>query len=273
MNVPSALFNILLAHARKRQRCGNATRQTRGRPQKLDDRYILDRILFVLHTGCTWSRLPVTNASPKTIWAHFNSWSRRGVFEHAFHDTVRWYRKVRRIRAQRGTRDLDKLQRLVVDTSFVKNVYGRDVLGRNPTDRGRKATKVSLLTDGVGTPVGMTFHRGNRHDGKILQHTLSSAHRKVGIRGKYTTLFADKGYDSAACRRVASQFGMQPRISRRGVATHAADNAKRVCVEQSFGLFDHFRRIRVRYEAQIHAFKSMHFFAACVVVFRRCVCG
>ena len=89
-----------------------------------------------------------------------------------------------------------------------------------------------MLTDGAGTPVSMTFPRGSRHDGKILQHTLSPAHRKVSIRGKYTTLFADKRYDSAVCRHVASQFGIQSRILRRGVATHAADNAKRVCVKR-----------------------------------------
>ena len=49
----------------------------------------------------------------------------------------------------------------LVDTSFVKKQYW---LGKNPTDRGRKATKVSLLIDGVGTPIEMAFHPANKHD-------------------------------------------------------------------------------------------------------------
>ena len=40
----------------------------------------------------------------------------------------------------------------VTDTSFVKNIYGRDMVGRNPTDRGRNATKISIVTDGFGIP-------------------------------------------------------------------------------------------------------------------------
>uniref|UniRef100_A0A6C0C100 Uncharacterized protein n=1 Tax=viral metagenome TaxID=1070528 RepID=A0A6C0C100_9ZZZZ len=43
--------------------------------------------------------------------------------------------------------------RLVIDTSYVKNVHGFDVVGRNPTDRGRKASKISLLTNSRRTPL------------------------------------------------------------------------------------------------------------------------
>jgi len=73
---------------------------------------------------------------------------------------------------------------VVVDTPFVKNVHGRDVfiLGRNPTDRGLNATKVSMLTDARGTPLALTFHRANRYDSKTLAHTLGVAERTVGIQ-------------------------------------------------------------------------------------------
>uniref|UniRef100_A0A6C0C2V2 Uncharacterized protein n=1 Tax=viral metagenome TaxID=1070528 RepID=A0A6C0C2V2_9ZZZZ len=42
--------------------------------------------------------------------------------------------------------------------SFVKNVFDRDVTGRNPTDRGRQAPKISLSTDRRGTPLCSFFH-------------------------------------------------------------------------------------------------------------------
>jgi len=70
------------------------------------------------------------------------------VFERAWFDTARWYKRVRPADARRRSRY--RARTVAVDTSFVKNVHGRDVLGRNPTDRGRNATKVSMLTDARG---------------------------------------------------------------------------------------------------------------------------
>ena len=37
-----------------------------------------------------------------------------------------------------------------VDSSHVKNAYGREGLGRSPVDRGRKGLKISVLTDSHG---------------------------------------------------------------------------------------------------------------------------
>ena len=72
------------------------------------------------------------------------------MFERAWFDTARWYlyKRVRPFDTRRRSRH--RARTVVVDTSFVKNVHGRDVLGRNPTDRGRNATKVSMLTDARG---------------------------------------------------------------------------------------------------------------------------
>ena len=71
---------------------------------------------------------------------------------------------------------------LVVDTTFVKNVYGKDVVGRNPTDRGR--FKVSLLTDSQGTPLCSVFHKAN--NSQTLKHLLETANRKTNILRNYT---------------------------------------------------------------------------------------
>jgi hypothetical protein len=76
-------------------------------------------------------------ASPKTVYHHFNRWSKQRVFKRAFEDLRSKYLTLPR-------------KALIADCSFVKNIYGRCVVGRNPTDRGRKATKVSLLADERG---------------------------------------------------------------------------------------------------------------------------
>ena len=118
-----------------------------GRKRKLNTVQILDRIFFVCQTGCQWSCLPVKNASFKTVYHYFAIWSKARLFEDAF------YTCVREKQFKGGS--------LVIDTSFVKNVHGKDVVGKNPTDRGRKATKVSLLCDGYGTPLCSVLHKAN----------------------------------------------------------------------------------------------------------------
>jgi hypothetical protein len=116
--------------------------EKRGRRRALSTASLVDRILFVCKTGCPWRSLEVQGASPKTVYHHFNSWSKKRVFEHAFSDLRSLYLELPR-------------RPLIVDCSFVKNIYGRDVVGRNPTDRGRRATKVSLLADTRGAPLGI----------------------------------------------------------------------------------------------------------------------
>ena len=161
-------------------------RNPRGRRRKLSIAYILDRIFYVCRTGCQWSQLRVHNSSYKTVFHHFNLWSKARIFENVFYETVK------------GRTPIGGA--VAVDTSFVKNVFGKDVTGRNPTDRGRKATKVSLLTDRRGTPLCSVFHKGNKSDILTLKHLLDTASRKTNQLHAYDALMADKGYDSATCR-------------------------------------------------------------------------
>ena len=125
--------------------------EKRGRRQVLSTAALLDRILYVCKTGCPWRSLEVQGASPKTVYHHFNRWSKRRVFERAFSDLRSLYLLLPR-------------RPLIADCSFVKNVYGRDVVGRNPTDRGRRATKISLLADTRGAPLQTCVHTENRAD-------------------------------------------------------------------------------------------------------------
>jgi transposase len=48
-----------------------------GRPKALDLDYLIDRIRFVLRTGCQWCHLPVDNGSWQTVYRYFSLWSRQ----------------------------------------------------------------------------------------------------------------------------------------------------------------------------------------------------
>ena len=130
---------------------------TLGRKRKMNSAQVLDRILYVCRTGCQWSQLPVDGASYKTVYHYFALWSKASLFENVFS-------------ALANTASSTSRGALVLDTSFVKNVHGSDVLGPNPTDRGRKASKVSLLTDSKGTSLCTVLHRANKNDALTLTH-------------------------------------------------------------------------------------------------------
>ena len=119
--------------------------KVRGRPRKVSTVEVLQSIFYVCKTGCQWSAAKCPDGvSYKTIYHRFNVWSRRRVFEDCFYNLAKSYLRQRQLP-------------LIADTSYVKNISGRGVLGRNHTDRGRMSTKVSILTDSKRIPLCLCF--------------------------------------------------------------------------------------------------------------------
>ena len=235
--------------------------EKRGRRQVLSTAALLDRILYVCKTGCPWRSLEVQGASPKTVYHHFNRWSKRRVFERAFSDVRSLYLLLPR-------------RPLIADCSFVKNVYGRDVVGRNPTDRGRRATKVSLLADTRGR---LCRRASTQETGLIARRcTISStqgicpgicpAEVQMGPLRRHEELLADKGYDSSLCRSACAAHQLKPLIPRRGTRGDRSQNSLRVRVEHVFGQLDRCRRIILRYEARMPSFRSFHALACAKLI-------
>lgn len=217
-----------------------------GRPRSLPLVYILDRILYILSSGCQWTNLPVFNCSWKTIHYYFSLWSKKNIFTDAYEDIVRVYRKIR-----------PSPKILIADTTFVKNVFGRDCIGRSPFDRGRNATKVSAITDKEGIPLVLTFHQGNRNDSRTLLYSLS----KCKFVTPYSKLYADKIYDTRHCQDVLDNFYLENCISKKGQTTSKEDNRVRIVVEHTFSWLDKYRRLILRYDSHIHMFRGFHYLA------------
>ena len=135
-------------------------RNPQGRRRKLSVAYILERRFYVCKTGCQCSQLEVPESSYKTVYHYFILWSKARLFENVFYAAVIARQPVGGF--------------VVVDASFVKNVFDRDVTGRNPTDRGRQATKISLSTDRLGTPLCSVFHKANKSDALTLKRLLDT---------------------------------------------------------------------------------------------------
>ncbi|MEM3407067.1 MAG: transposase [Candidatus Aenigmatarchaeota archaeon] len=56
----------------------------RGRKAFVDDRMLLNGILYVLITGCRWMDMPRKYGSYKTAWKRLKKWQEKGIWDKIF---------------------------------------------------------------------------------------------------------------------------------------------------------------------------------------------
>ena len=59
-----------------------------GHPRTVDLREVINGILYVLRSGCSWRMLPHDLPPWGTVWWYFRHWRRNGVWER-IHETLR----------------------------------------------------------------------------------------------------------------------------------------------------------------------------------------
>ena len=96
--------------------------------RRVDLRRVLNGIIFRLRTGCQWNRLPPAFGDDSTVHRHFQQWCQGGLFERI------WGALVEQCEALHGV----DWQWQAADTAMGKARMGGDLVGRNPTDRGKK---------------------------------------------------------------------------------------------------------------------------------------
>ena len=226
-----------------------------GRPH-YDYSVILHRIVTGLESGMAWRHLKMLpGPSFGTVHRQFLKWARAGVFQKA-------YRALLKLYSRKGRRG----EYHCIDTTFVKSFYGRDGVGRNPTDRGRKATKVSAVVNDEGVPLSIAFFAANVSDYNTVQNTLQ---RLISHPATRVPLYADKGYDSARVRETVRGAGYVDRVGKRRTRIHRVINTRRGVVERFFSWLDKNRRLVVRYDSLVVAYEAWTWLGCCKIVARR----
>ena len=128
----------------------------KGRPRLLHFEEAFDSIVRVVRTGMQWRQLRPPTVSYMTVFKTMYLWIKARAFETAYTRLLRLYRRHRRPKF------------CCIDSSYVKNIYGRNYTGRNPTDRGRRATKLSVIVDDQGIPQLYRHKQGNRYELYVL---------------------------------------------------------------------------------------------------------
>ena len=216
--------------------------KSKGRPLTLKHEEAIDCVFKVLRTGMQWREIQ-SSVSYATVFRRFQAWSAMDIFKSAYRRALSVYQK------------LVSGKYYCIDSSYVKNRFGQSCVGKNHTDRGRKAAKVSIITDQNGVSHSISMYPGNKPDVILLTSSL----QQMLVSLESLPLYADRGYDSKHNRAVCNSFGLKDRIFRRRTKTCRRSNAKRIVVEHSFSWMDKFRRLLMLYEQTSAPFLSFTF--------------
>ena len=136
-----------------------------------------------------------------------------------------------------------------------QGTFGGDLIGPNPTDRGKAGSKRSLLVEGQGGPLSIVVAGANAHDATLLDETLEAivVERPQLTEDDPQHLCLDKGYDNPSGRRAVARHGYRPHIRRIGEEKLDGSGRKRYparrwVVERTLAWLSKCRAVLVRYD-------------------------
>jgi transposase len=148
---------------------------TGGRPEKHPRREVVDAILYVVRTGCSWRQLPVDFPPWQTVYWYFVRWEEDKVTERVLHQLRR------KVRAAQGRTEEPSAG--IIDSQSVK---GADTVGQ--TSRGFDAAKKIngrkrfIVTDTLGLLLVVCVMAASVQDRDGAKTTLLSLYLATPVR-------------------------------------------------------------------------------------------
>ncbi|MFC5204120.1 IS5 family transposase [Streptomyces kaempferi] len=243
----------------------------RGR-KRLDDRRVLNGIVWKFRTGTAWRDVPERYGSWATLHTRFRRWAKDGTFE----------RMLRAAQAKADAAgDIDWL--VSVDSTVVRahqHAAGARKGGLCPPALGRSrgglTSKIHLACDALGRPLAFTLTGGNTND--CTQFTAVMEAIRVPRLGpgrprvRPAHVLGDKGYSSRAIRtwlrhrgiphtipERADQVRNRLRRGSRGGRPPAFDKQvykRRNVVERCFNRLKQWRGIATHYDKTAESYQA-----------------
>jgi putative transposase len=222
----------------------------RGRP-RADDRAALNGIWYVLWTGCQWKAVHKDwfGVCSSVIHERFQKWRRAGMFKKIMRIMAKFYAKRRKI----------KWKWQSIDSKSCPAPLGGSKTGNNPTDRGKKGSKIHILVDKRGAPLALHVTGANEHDKWSADDLIVSiiVSRPSGKKVKQH-FCADKGYDYDDVHKFVKKKHYishikhrrrrnEPKIEECPIPGETQYPARRWVVERTLGWLAKRRSIKVRW--------------------------
>jgi transposase len=256
------------------------TTARRGYVSKTPLHRLFNLILYRLHTGCQWHRLPVApdaierqkrnEPSWQAVYHHWHKWSGDGSLEKVWHHSIEQIKE-----------KLD-LQQINLDGSHAIAKKG----GAGVAYQARKRAKTSNIlpfTDRNGYIVACSgIVAGNHNDAFNLKAQLQTAFKSMKHRGLVITgsfFNADSAFDTKQARKVCFNHHVVPNMTenkrnRKSVKRgrkrlfNAEIYKDRFVSERSFAWMDKFRALLVRFDFKDAHFLAGHHLAFALINFR-----
>jgi transposase len=148
-----------------------------------------------------------------------------------------------------------------------------DLTGPNPVDRGKKGSRIHLITEHTGLPLSVGVSGANLHDSQALEPLVRGIppirSRRGPRRLKPAKLHADKGYDSDRLRHWLRGRGITHRIARRGIESSTRLGRHRWTIERTMSWLAGCRRLHRRHERKADHFLAFTSIACTLICYRR----
>jgi len=231
-----------------------------GRPMA-DPRKVFEALLFILHTGMPWEYLPKSFPPKSTVHDYLQRWCQRDSFRQLLAALLKKLLKG-------GKLELDQA---FIDATFAPAKSGGDGVGLT---RKGKGTKLQLIIEGSGLPLGVSTAGADTGEPQMVQLTLDLFVPQT----QPPRLIGDKGYDSDPLDELLAEQGIEmiaPHRKNRLPENQTQDGRPlrrykhRWKVERTIAWLGYHRRLLVRWERHLALFTGFTLLGCLMITLHR----